>query len=142
MAQTFGALAFGLARYRPDVPFHGVLANHVGSARHAQMLEQAMPSELRYSATCASERMALPGRHLGLHQADEIDNLDARMECAADAIAGTALAELPAAVDFPPASALAPPRLLEGLHMAIARDAAFSFIYPANINLLMRSARA
>src|ERR1700751_4382286 len=36
MAQTFGALAFGLARFRPQLPFHGVLANRVGSARHAQ----------------------------------------------------------------------------------------------------------
>jgi cobyrinic acid a,c-diamide synthase len=137
MAQTFGALAFGLARYRPDVPFHGVLANHVGSARHAQMLEQALPSDLRWLGhIAASERMTLPGRHLGLHQADEIDNLEARIECAADALAGTALADLPAAVDFPPTPALALPRLLDGLHVAIARDAAFSFIYPANVSLL------
>lgn len=27
MAQTFAAIAFGLARFRADVPFHGVLAN-------------------------------------------------------------------------------------------------------------------
>jgi cobyrinic acid a,c-diamide synthase len=143
MAQTFGALAFGLARYRPDVPFHGVLANHVGSARHAQMLEQALPSDLRWLGhVAASERMELPGRHLGLHRADEIDDLEARIECAADALADTALADLPASVDFPSAPVLAPPRLLDGLHVAIARDAAFSFIYPANAESIRAHASA
>src|ERR1700746_3105251 len=73
MAQTFGALAFGLARYRPDVPFHGILANHVASARHAQMLETALPGDLRWLGHVApSEDIELPGRHLGLHRADEI----------------------------------------------------------------------
>ena len=31
MAQTFGALALGLAKYQPDLPFAGVLANRVGT---------------------------------------------------------------------------------------------------------------
>jgi cobyrinic acid a,c-diamide synthase len=35
MAQTFGAVAYGLAHYRAGLPFSGVLANQVGSARHA-----------------------------------------------------------------------------------------------------------
>ncbi|MFP4905812.1 cobyrinate a,c-diamide synthase, partial [Paraburkholderia sp. BR14261] len=45
MAQTFGAIAFGLAHFRPEVPFHGVLANRVGSPRHAQMLQEALPAD-------------------------------------------------------------------------------------------------
>ncbi len=137
MAQTFGALAFGLARYRPDLPFHGVLANHVGSARHAEMLETALPPEIRWLGHIArSDRMELPDRHLGLHQADEIVDLEARIESAADALAATALAELPPAVEFPPAAPQSLPPLLDGLRIAIARDAAFSFIYPANVSLL------
>jgi cobyrinic acid a,c-diamide synthase len=39
MAGTFGALAFGLRHYRPGLPWAGVLANRVGSARHADMLQ-------------------------------------------------------------------------------------------------------
>ncbi|MDP2266538.1 MAG: cobyrinate a,c-diamide synthase, partial [Thiobacillus sp.] len=35
MAQTFGAVAHGLATYRAGLPFAGVLANRVGSAAHA-----------------------------------------------------------------------------------------------------------
>ncbi|MGF6484261.1 cobyrinate a,c-diamide synthase [Paraburkholderia sp. JPY419] len=137
MAQTFGALAFGLARFRPQLPFHGVLANRVGSARHAQMLQEALPPELRWCGHIAtSDEITLPDRHLGLHQADEIDDLEARLEHAADTLASTALAELPPPVDFGTPSPEVLPRLLEGTHIAIARDAAFSFIYPANVALL------
>jgi cobyrinic acid a,c-diamide synthase len=138
MAQTFGALAFGLVHYRADVPFHGVLANRVGSPRHAQMLQEGLPADIRWLGHVASDaQFALPERHLGLHQANEIDDLDARIERAADALEHTALAGLPPAVKFePPAEEAALPLWLEGRHIAIARDAAFSFLYPANLALL------
>ncbi len=48
MAQTFGALALGLARYQADLPFAGVLANRVGSLRHAQLLEGSLTEGLRW----------------------------------------------------------------------------------------------
>ncbi|CCD39601.1 Cobyrinic acid A,C-diamide synthase [Candidatus Paraburkholderia kirkii UZHbot1] len=138
MAQTFGAIAFGLARYREDVPFHGVLANRVASARHAQMLSETIPEGLRYCGHLSNANdMALPERHLGLTQPGEIAGLDARLDRAADAIAQTTLAELPPPVHFDDATLPAPPRLLDGMHIAIARDAAFSFVYPANVDLLI-----
>jgi cobyrinic acid a,c-diamide synthase len=137
MAQTFGAVAFGLAHFRSQVPFYGVLANRVGSARHAQMLEEALPPELRWCGyIAASDEIALPDRHLGLHQAAEIDDLDARLTRAADTLEATALAALPPPVEFGAPVPPVLPRLLEGKRIAIARDAAFSFIYPANVALL------
>jgi cobyrinic acid a,c-diamide synthase len=137
MAQTFGAVAFGLARYRADVTIHGVLANHVGSARHAQMLQDSVPDGLRWLGHLApSDEIALPERHLGLHQAGEIDELESRIALTAQALADTALAALPAPVSFQSPPVAAQPRSLDGTHIAIARDAAFSFIYPANVNLL------
>ncbi|WP_341319350.1 cobyrinate a,c-diamide synthase [Paraburkholderia sp. IMGN_8] len=137
MAQTFGAVAFGLARFRPQVPFYGVLANHVSSARHAQMLEEALPPDLRWCGHIAgNDEIELPDRHLGLHQAAEIDDLDTRLDRAADALAQTALAELPPPVEFGAPVNETLPRLLEGKRIAIACDAAFSFIYPANVTLL------
>jgi cobyrinic acid a,c-diamide synthase len=115
-----------------------VFANRVGSARHAQMLQEALPSGLRWTGHIAStDQIELPERHLGLHQAGEVDDLDARLEQAADALAETPLAELPPAVEFRSSSErITLPRLLDGKHIAIARDAAFSFIYPANVTLL------
>jgi cobyrinic acid a,c-diamide synthase len=137
MAQTFGAVAFGLARYRADLPFHGVLANRVASARHAQMLSEALPEGLRYCGHLSNaDGLALPDRHLGLTQAAEIADLDARLDRAADAIGQTGLRELPPPVGFEEQARATLPRLLEGMRIAIARDAAFSFIYPANLDML------
>lgn len=101
MAQTFGALAFGLAHFRPGLPFHGVLANRVGSERHAQLLRGALPGSIRWLGHLPRDaRIALPERHLGLHQPDDVADLDARLDRAADAIAHTALAALPPVVEF------------------------------------------
>ncbi|MGS0894229.1 cobyrinate a,c-diamide synthase [Burkholderia stagnalis] len=138
MAQTFAAIAFGLARFRPGLPFHGVLANRVGSERHAALLRQALPDDLRWLGHVPADAgIALPERHLGLQQPDDIDDLDARLDRAADVLARTALAKLPPPVAFAAPDAVAPlPRTLAGKRIAIARDAAFSFIYPANLSLL------
>src|ERR1700742_277807 len=54
MAQTFGAVAFGLAHYRAGVPVHGVFANRVGTARHARMLEESLPAGLKWMGSIAS----------------------------------------------------------------------------------------
>lgn len=137
MAQTFAALAHGLASYRPELRFSGVLANRVGSAGHGQMLAEALPPGLRwYGALPRKEDFTLPSRHLGLVQGAEIADLDARLDAAAEAIAGSADAALPAPVAFQPQPAPAVESLLAGVRIGVARDAAFSFIYPANLALL------
>ncbi|MDN0083168.1 cobyrinate a,c-diamide synthase [Crenobacter sp. SG2305] len=137
MAQTFAAVAHGLASFRPGLPFHGVLANRVASARHAEMLLEALPPGLRCIGTVMrSDAVTLPERHLGLVQAQEIDDLEARLESAAAQIAATALAELPPPIAFRPTPTEVLPPLLAGVRIAIARDKAFSFLYPANLQLL------
>lgn len=137
MAQTFGALAFGLKHYRPDLPFSGVLANRVGSARHAEMLRAALPEDMRwYGALQRDAEVALPERHLGLLQAGEIDDLGARLDRLADMLAATSAGELPPPVAIAAAPAPELPPLLAGTTIAIARDAAYNFIYPANLDTL------
>jgi cobyrinic acid a,c-diamide synthase len=137
MAQTFAAIAFGLKHYRPDLPFAGVLANHVGSASHAKILQDSLPADIAwFGALPRLEAAALPERHLGLLQAAEIDDLMVRLDLMADAIEQSAAALMPAPVEF----AISAPSLIEpqlkGRRIAIARDAAFGFIYPANIDTL------
>ncbi len=142
MAQTFGALAHGLASYQPDLPFYGVLANRVASAGHAEMLQESIPAGLRWCGTVPRDEAAsLPERHLGLHQAAEIDDLMARLDRMADHLEKTPLAGLGDAgstiVTVSPAPSFPSlPPLLKGKTIAIARDAAFCFIYPANLELL------
>lgn len=137
MAQTFAAVAHGLATFRPGLPFYGVLANQVASARHAEMLTAALPASLNYlGAVMRQQDMGLPERHLGLVQAQEVADLEARLQRAAAQLANTALAQLPPPVAFQPAQPAVLPRLLDGMRIAIARDIAFSFIYPANVQTL------
>lgn len=137
MAQTFAAVAHGLSSFRPGLPFHGVLANCVASARHAEMLLQALPAGVRCVGTVMrDEAITLPERHLGLVQAQEIDDLEARQQQVAAQIAATELIALPPPVAFVPIQSDAVPPLLAHMTIAVARDKAFSFIYPANIELL------
>ncbi|AHF03486.1 cobyrinic acid a,c-diamide synthase [Marichromatium purpuratum 984] len=138
MGQTFGALALGLASYRPGLRFAGVAANQVASARHAEMIAAGMPATVPFlGALPRLAEAALPSRHLGLVQAAEIADLERRLDAAAERIADSALARLPEPVAFhAPAALEPPPRLLAGRRIAVARDAAFSFLYADNLRLL------
>ena len=137
MAQTFGAVAHGLATYRAGLPFAGVLANRVGSATHADMLAESMPAGLRFFGGLPRDaELALPSRHLGLVQAEEIADIEARLERAAAALEQAVTADLPQIVVFEPETAPALPKSLNGCRIAVARDPAFSFVYRANLDLL------
>jgi cobyrinic acid a,c-diamide synthase len=137
MAQTFGALALGLARYQPDLPFAGVLANRVGTVRHAQLLEGSLTEGLRwYGALSRETGIELPSRHLGLVQASELNDLDARLDAAAEALASTCEVALPPAVTFAAPEHVATEPWLKGVRVAVAHDEAFAFLYGANLDLL------
>lgn len=137
MAGTFGAIAHGLKHYRPGTPLTAVLANRVGSARHAEMLAASLPEGIAwYGHLPRSADAALPERHLGLLPAAEIDDLVQRIERMADLLAPTAAAALPPAVDFAAPSPAPIEPLLHGKTIAVARDAAYCFQYPANVDCL------
>ena len=157
MAGTFGALAFGLQHYRLNMPWAGVLANRVASERHADMLQISLKEpESWMGAVMRNAAMTLPERHLGLTVASEVVDAIERLDAAADALATTPLGRMTLddlqrwSVDF-----LAPVSLtqsgaryaeqnlsmasgfpLHGKTIAIARDAAFCFIYAANLDCL------
>ncbi|RWU21882.1 cobyrinate a,c-diamide synthase [Pseudomonas alkylphenolica] len=137
MAQTFGALALGLARYQPDLPFAGVLANRVGTLRHAQLLEGSLTEGLRWYGGLSRETgIELPSRHLGLVQASELNDLDVRLDAAAAALGASCESSLPPAVAFAAPTAQAIEPILDGVKIAVARDEAFAFTYGANLDLL------
>ena len=137
MAQTFGAVAYGLAHYRPGLPFAGVLANRVAGPGHADLLAESLPPDLRYFGWLPRDaEIALPDRHLGLVQAAEIIDLETRLESIAARVARTELAKLPPPVSFPGTTLEPPAQLLKGVRIGIARDTAFAFLYPANLDTL------
>ena len=142
MAGTFGALAYGLQNFRPGLPWAGVLANRVASERHAGMLKDALREPSQWMGALPRDAgFTLPERHLGLVLASELGDAMARLDAVADVLAATPLgqmqpSQLPQVSFEAPAPDQPVPPLLAGRTVAIARDAAFSFIYPANLDVL------
>ena len=146
MAGTFGALAWGLQHYREGLNFAGVLANRVASPGHAEMLEAGLREATQWQgALMRSEAFTLPERHLGLVMASELGDALARLDAAADALAATPLGRMGAvdlqawavAFEAPGAQQSAfPVTALQGQTIAVARDAAFCFLYTANLDCL------
>ncbi len=133
-AQTAAAIAQGLARFRPGVRVAGVILNRVASPRHEALLRAGMAQAglAVFGVLPRAAAVAVPERHLGLVQAAELPRLEALLDEAARLIeTHCALDALRAAADVgprPPAAArrATPP----GQRIALAQDAAFSFIYP------------
>lgn len=148
MAQTFGAVVQGLAQYRKDVQVYGVCANSVGSDYHARLLRESVPADVQWLGCLHKEEaLALPSRHLGLVPAGEQAGVLERLDALAARWEATGWTELPPAHDFsalPAAEGLRRGReqeqvhseLLAGRRVAIARDDAFCFLYPANVDVL------
>lgn len=156
MAQTCAAVVYGLKHYQPDLRFAGVLCNHVASAKHASLLQHSLEPtgdwlgalpKLQAADSQGSAAAYLPSRHLGLVAAAEIPDAMARLDQAADALAQTPLGQMPwsewqsrwslDAKPCPPKPPMAERALaLQGTTIAIAYDAAFAFVYPANVQLL------
>jgi cobyrinic acid a,c-diamide synthase len=133
-SQSAGAVAAGFARFRPDVHVGGVILNKVASERHRVLAERGVAAAGLPVVGALPRRadLALPERHLGLVQAEEIGELDTVLDKLADFIAEHCDLEAIRALARPaPAAAahcggIAPP----GQRIAVARDAAFSFLYP------------
>ncbi|MDD2841412.1 MAG: cobyrinate a,c-diamide synthase [Tolumonas sp.] len=140
MAQTFGALVYGLANYQPDLTVFGVVANRVNSAGHARYLQQSLPNGIHFCGYMPSnEAITLPERHLGLVQANELSDLEPRLDLAAEQLASHGALHLPPASEFSyPISNKVYGEGLTGVTIAVARDAAFSFIYRDNLQILQQ----
>ncbi|MCF6370192.1 cobyrinate a,c-diamide synthase [Rhizobium halophilum] len=134
-SQTAAAIAHGFAHYDPQVKLAGCVLNRVGSERHRTLCTDAinhiglpvLGSVLR------DPNLVLPERHLGLVQASEHPEMNAHIDRLADAMeASLDLEEIFSAASplrLPSGSAdqaLPPP----GQRIALAQDAAFTFLYP------------
>ncbi|MYM37502.1 cobyrinate a,c-diamide synthase [Duganella sp. FT94W] len=135
MAQTAGALVHGLRDYGP-VEMAGVIANRVASEGHAKMVATSL-RDIPLFATLPKQAKSLPERHLGLVLPDEVADIDQLLDDLAgqlwfDEAAWASLRD----VDIAQAPAQSPAPQLAGKTIAIARDEAFMFLYPANLDML------
>lgn len=136
MGQSAAALARGFRAHDRDVEVAGVILNQVAGERHRALLERALAATAIpcFGAIPRRAEFSLPGRHLGLVQAEEHEDLRPLARAlATEAKRGCDLAALLAAArPPPPAPPAARPSFLRppSRRIAIARDAAFSFLYP------------
>lgn len=136
-SQSAAATVLGCATFDPRLTIGGVILNRVGSVRH-QMLATDAIEALGLPVLGALRRapeITLPERHLGLVQASETVELNTILDRLADFVATQVdcdrLLTLAAPSRFAEtkaslSSGVRPP----GQHIAIARDEAFSFLYP------------
>lgn len=132
-AQTAAAVAQGLARFRAGVRVAGVILNRVASPRHEALIRNGMAEAGLPVLGVLPKRaaIAMPERHLGLVQAEEQPALHALIAEAAELMrAGVDLDALVAAAATHAPSARPPKITPPGQRVALARDAAFSFVYP------------
>lgn len=136
MSQTAGAVVLGLQQFGP-VEMAGVIVNRVAGTSHAQMVAESIRNVLLL-ATLPRQQASLPERHLGLVQPEEVEQVDRVL----DQLAEQLLLDMDAWNAIPLTEFDAVPtrddtsRPLAGKTIAIARDAAFAFVYPANLECL------
>lgn len=146
--RSFAAAVHGFATFAPEIRVAGVIANRCGSERHVQGLDLSLSGASLPPLVGAVRRGALPelpSRHLGLVSADEKAFSKAALDQLADGVeAGVSLDRvLQIARGASPLSlgvaALAPLVGVEKVRLGIARDEAFHFYYPDNLEALERA---
>lgn len=140
MGQSVAALIHGFSSYDKNVKIAGIIFNNVGSERHIRMLIDAVASLNIDVIGCLPrhKNMRLPSRHLGLVQADETENFEQFIDDAADYIDQHLDLNLLAskATDLLAITQNDEKNLNKfelkplGQRISIAKDAAFTFIYP------------
>jgi cobyrinic acid a,c-diamide synthase len=134
-AQTAAAIAAGLRDFRAGLRLAGVVLNRVASPRHEDLVRRALTDAgiAVFGALPRHAEINLPKRHLGLVQVEEQAEIGALIDEAARFVSTHVDldAVLRAASPWQPQTAargldVKPP----GQRIALARDAAFSFVYP------------
>ncbi|QNT77878.1 cobyrinate a,c-diamide synthase [Entomobacter blattae] len=138
-AQSAAAIAYGFCHFDPALHIAGIILNQVASPRHEKSVRSAIEPLNIPIVGCfyRTSTLKLPERHLGLVQAEEHPHLDQFFQTAADLAEHyldiETILSLARPLNYkekdpppPPNSFLPPP----GQRIALARDAAFSFLYP------------
>jgi cobyrinic acid a,c-diamide synthase len=142
LSGSVAAIAHGYASLDPNINIMGVILNRVGSDRHLELLETAL-THLNIpilGRIRRQEALTIPDRHLGLvptHELPELNILVQKLAHLAQTCFNWELL-LPHLTPSPPnpLNPSLPHPLTPSLKIAIARDQAFNFYYPDNIEIL------
>ncbi len=135
LAHSAPLLHLGIQAMMPSLALAGIIANRVGSARHLEIVRSAIEATGMplLGSLPRQPDFVLPSRHLGLVPAPELADLERLLERLADQAEQTlaidsivSLMRPPRVADLTgPGTPLRPP----GQIIALARDAAFAFVY-------------
>lgn len=141
MGASAAAVVEGFLRFRDDVEIAGVVFNRVASPRHADTLRRAADDRFSTPVIGCLPRdpaLRLPDRHLGLVQADEVEELESRLDRLGDMTAANLDLDRLERVARPFDLAMfgATPQQIPpfGQRIAVARDRAFGFAYASVID--------
>ncbi len=140
-ARSVGAVVEGFKRYDPDVRIGGVIANMVGSQRHASMVEDSIRDVPFLGGLPKDETVGLKSRPLGLVPAAEQfsqERYDAIRSLIEDNL------DMGMLVDVARSAPALEPTTDESMfgdgaprvRLGVARDEAFNFHYQDNLDLL------
>ncbi|MEW6387645.1 MAG: cobyrinate a,c-diamide synthase [Thermodesulfobacteriota bacterium] len=143
LARSAGALVKGFAAFDPDLDLAGVIFNRVGSPTHLKYLKEALgslPGIKCFGGLPRNPDLAIPERHLGLTTAADhplgteyLEHLADEMEAHLDLEALWQALPVLSLPEELPVEAMPPT-----VRLGVARDRAFCFYYPENLELLAR----
>lgn len=146
MARTAAALVAGLRDFDRRLHIGGVILNRVGSPRHATIIQTAIEQTIGVPVLGYLERaegLTLPERHLGLVPVAEPGHWQEWLTAVTNRIAATvdldrllAIARSAPPLTIPPLPTVTATDQSNRPVIAVARDEAFNFIYPDNLDLL------
>jgi cobyrinic acid a,c-diamide synthase len=140
MARSAAALIHGFVSFDPELRIVGVILNNVGGDAHAQMIREAVAGSTPIlGAIPRVAELTVPERHLGLHlpheaRQDYVQTLASLVDAHVD-IDGL----LQAGRIARPAPPLAAEPTSPTVRVGVARDEAFCFYYPENLELLQQA---
>ena len=139
-------LVLGYLNFDPGIRIAGVILNKVGGPRHEDKLRAALEHYTDipvFGAVGRDPALEIPERHLGLVPANEADEADAKISFIGYRIAAGVdldrLIEVAESAKGPcaaPARMPEPDRTIADIRIGIARDAAFGFYYPDDLEAL------
>ncbi|KIL38655.1 cobyrinic acid a,c-diamide synthase [Gordoniibacillus kamchatkensis] len=151
MGRSAAAVVKGFQHFAADVNIAGIIANKVGSEGHYRMVKEAVMQECGlpvFGYLLRDDALEIPERHLGLVPSVERGELEPFFAKLAQQVAATvdveAIVKAAVCPDLPAPESEGRLSVFEprpqahgsGVRLAVARDAAFNFYYPENLELL------
>ena len=138
MAYSAAALLYGYKHFFTGINIAGVIFNFVNSAAHYHLLQEAAADAGVQALGYLPETAAIhiPSRHLGLYVAADTDYDRAINQAADELEKHIDLSALLAHCTRPAPAVTTAPAVTGNFRIAVARDAAFNFLYGENLRVL------